>query len=279
MGGYYPHVSRFRRFLLFLNLLVLAGCSVLDTVQDDFGALQDDTTLLVENFIDPVAAESRRLKSDRPDDRREALFRVTYRSWGSNDAFGPVYRLMAGADSDPAVRAAALLALARHGGSADAALFNSAMLSPERVERRAAAIFAQRVHMPEQISFLADQLNNSDEDVQVRRDLTVAISQYQNDRAVDALVSSLDASRYSIVEAGRSGLIRLTGMDHGTDSVAWQVAINTARREGKLFAEARPYAYPVYDEEPGFFDQLAYWRPRPRESSGPPIGLVSEAQP
>lgn len=259
--------------------MVLSGCSALDTIRDDFGALQEDTTLLVENFINPVAAESRRLKSERPDDRREALFRVTYQSWGDNDAFGPVYRLMAGADQDPAVRAAALLALARHGGPEDAPLFETALTSTHRVERRAAAIFAQRVHMPDLIPFMAERCSNAEEDVQVRRDLIVALSQYENDRAVDALVSALDASRYAIVEAGRSGLQRLTGMDHGTDSALWQSAINAARREGQLFAKAKPYAFPVYDQAPGFLDQLAYWRPRPRETSGPPIGLGAEPSP
>ena len=265
--------------LISATLVVLAGCSALDTIQEDFGALQEDTTLLVENFINPVAAESRRLKSDRPDDRREALFRVTHQSWGDNDAFGPVYRLMAGADSDPAVRAAALLALARHGGPEDAPLFQTALTSTHRVERRAAAIFAQRVHMPELIPFLAESANDPEEDIQVRRDLTVALSQYENDLAVDALVSSLDASRYAIVEAGRAGLRRLTGMDHGTDSALWQSAINASRREGQLFARSKPYVFPVYDQDPGFFDQLAYWRPRPREVSGPPIGLVLEPSP
>ena len=155
--------------LISTTLVVLAGCSALDTIQEDFGALQEDTTLLVENFINPVAAESRRLKSDRPDDRREALFRVTHQSWGDNDAFGPVYRLMAGGDSDPAVRAAALLALARHGGPEDAPLFQTALTSTHRVERRAAAIFAQRVHMPELIPFLAESANDPEEDIQVRR--------------------------------------------------------------------------------------------------------------
>jgi hypothetical protein len=261
------------------TLMVLAGCSALDTIQEDFGALQEDTSLLVENFINPVAAESRRLKSDRPDDRREALFRVTYQSWGDNDAFGPVYRLMAGADPDPAVRAAALLALARHGGPEDAPLFQTALTSTHRVERRAAAIFAQRVHMPDLVTFIAERSTDAEEDVQVRRDLTVALSQYQSDRAVDALVSALDASRYAIVEAGRTGLQRLTGMDHGTDSALWQSAINASRREGQLFAQSKPYAFPVYNQDPGFFDQLAYWRPRPREVSGPPIGLVLEPSP
>ena len=95
-----------------------------------------------------------------------------------------------------------MLALARHGGPEDALLFQTALASTHRVERRAAAIFAQRVHMPDLVPFIAERSTDAEEDVQVRRDLTVALSQYQNDRAVDALVSALDASRYAIVEAG-----------------------------------------------------------------------------
>lgn len=182
-------------------------------------------------------------------------------------------------DPDPAVRAAAVRALAAHGDASHVPVLITRLRDdPDPAVRAEAARALQRIHSPDAIIPLVRtiELNRRGEpaaepDPTVRAEAAHALGQYARHRVFDALVLSLMDPSLAVNRAALESLRTLTGQDFGFDRRAW-VAWREQAGEG-VFAARRIYVYPTFWRPRRWIEWLPLVPPPPNEAPDAPVGM------
>ena len=186
------------------------------------------------------------------DRRQDAVRRIAAAQWGGNPKILPLYRLLL-TDPDSTVRAAAVSALARHGGPEDADAVAAQLAQPAPFLRWEAAKALRRLPGEQTVSPLLNALLE-DEDAGTRVAAAEALGRYQRRDVYEALRRALLDADFAVVAAAAESLATLTGEDLGSAPEPWR---DLAEEKGAdLFVDARPYVPRAYEEPPGFFGKL-----------------------
>lgn len=245
-------------------LLPGSGC---ETIGQDISQFADE-------FMPPSPPEAARwaLDQEDADRRRRGTVLLSNSPFGGADAYLGMYRDMVALERDPLVRAAAILALGRHGDPTDA-LPIAEFLEDDAADpqvRWAAAKALQRLHNPEAVRALLHPIRDEAERQELRVDAAVALGQYPEDRVFHGLIGALDDRELAVNLAAHGSLTTLTGHDLGLDPVAWLTWYDKAVDP---FAGQEEYLYPTYQRDETFLEKLAFWSSKSFEQPGPPAGL------
>lgn len=242
---------------------VLGGCDTLGNDLNDFAM-----TLLPPS---PTEAVQWAASAD-PDLRRRGTLLLSNAYFGGEPEYVALYRDYVRHEANPLVRAAAIRALAKHGGPDDAELIAVHLVDPNLQVRWEAAKGLQRIHAPVIASALVATLRDVEEHQEVRVAAATALGQYAEDFVFQALITALDDRSLAINLAARSSLETMTGVDQGLDRGGWLAWYNEA---GQPFANRQDYFYPTYHRAPTWFERMIFWSTRVNEQPGPPAGLRS----
>lgn len=208
------------------------------------------------------------------DARRKAIALIAASPFGNEEPYLRAYRLLI-EDDDPTVRAACLHALSLHGEPSDVTIIIPKLNDDHQVVRWEAAKALQRLHSTAAIDPLVTTLLN-DEDADVRQAAAKAVSQYRTPLVFDSLVSTLTDRNFGVVQQASDSLSTLTGQNKPTDPALW-VAWAELNRTA-LFDGAQSYTYTPYQQPPGWFDRIQFWRDAENDLPQPqsPVGLPSD---
>jgi hypothetical protein len=180
-------------------------------------------------------------------------------------------------DSDSSVRAAAALALGRHGSPEHVPLILPLLTQEDRLCRLSAVRALQRLHNPVAVGPLIDATDSRKEsDADVRAEAAVALAQYPQPRVLQALIAALGDDRLAVTAAAAQSLRTLTGQDFGDDRARW---FDWAAAASEPFAGQRPYTYPVFARDKSWLEHIPFWPPPPNEEPARPVGLPPPAEP
>jgi len=245
--------------------LVPAFCGGCETLSSDF----EDT---FSTIFPPTPTQAVYWAGDRdPDLRRRGTLLLANAPFGGEPPYVAFYRAYAENDSDPLVKAVAIRALAKHGTPDDAPLLARHLRHGSEQVRWEAAKGLQRLHNPVVTSDLLTVLRDQEENVDVRVAAAVALGQYPGDLPFQGLVGALLARELSVNIAARGSLVRITGVDQGSEPRPWLEWY--ARAADAAFNSPQEFRYPVYVRDRSWIEQLLFWIPFVREQSAPPIGL------
>lgn len=251
---------------------MLSGCQTVSQDLSEFVAI----------FSVPTPGEAARdlFDASDPDKQRQALVLLAQAPFGGEEPYVRAYRDLATNAVDPTVRITAIRALARHGEPEDATILAIANLRlpqrhPNEHVRWAAIEALQRLHNPGIVGDLITVLGDRSERVETRAGAAVALGQYRNDSAFQALISALDARHLSINIAARDSLRLMTGREFGFDSRDWLAWYG---QTADPFSDAQPYRYPTYSRRLGLLERIGLWPAPTWEQPGPPIGLAPESR-
>ncbi|MFW6061472.1 MAG: HEAT repeat domain-containing protein [Planctomycetota bacterium] len=166
-------------------------------------------------------AVTKRLFSDDPDRRREAIRKLADDEDGRTDEYLKIYALLLGKDSDPGVRAEAASAIGRSANDAYAQELADALNQDEsdRV-RLAAAVALDRVHGAAAIEPL--QLHATrDRSIDVRAASAQALRHYYRHEVIETLVQCLHDDEFTVRYEARQALMHLTGREAGYQPEQW----------------------------------------------------------
>ena len=238
------------------------GCrSQPETKRSDAGsgkpAAFDEQPSLVASLLqrlepDRAAVIRRAVDRGDADVRQAALLQLAAEDWGGLPSVLPLYRLLL-TDPDSTVRAAAVSALARHGGPEDAAPVAAQLAEPDAFLRWEAAKALRRLPSESAVEPLL-RVVLQDEDAGTRVAAAEALGRYPRRGVFEALRAALLDADYAVVSAAADALATLTGRDLGTAPEPW--AELAEQRGADLFADARPYEPRGYREPPGFLGRL-----------------------
>ena len=186
------------------------------------------------------------------DRRQDAVRRIAAAGWGGQPEVLPLYRLLL-TDPDSTVRAAAVSALARHGGPGDADVVAAQLAQPAPFLRWEAAKALRRLPGEATVPPLLDALLE-DEDAGTRVAAAEALGRYRRRDVYEALRRALLDADFAVVAAAAESLATLTGEDLGSAPEPWRTLAE--QKGANLFADARPYVPRDYREPPGFFGRL-----------------------
>ncbi|MEM7681611.1 MAG: HEAT repeat domain-containing protein [Planctomycetota bacterium] len=257
--------------LLTLLTATLAGCAGRSGVPIIGWAL--------DGFGDPPLVEASEKAFDLydPDRRRQGIQELADSPFGAEEAYLIAYRVALGpppepASQDPAVRAAALRALGRHGVEADATIAVHFLEDGSEFARWEAARALEHLPgaAPGEVRALRDVLIDIEQPSDVRQAVARALGKHRNTLAFDTLATTLADSDFAVVEAARGSLVTLTGQDGlGIEPSAWVEWAGTRRAE--LFRDARPYTPLPYPKPPTLWERLG-----PGESDSPAADTAAE---
>ncbi|MCA9286440.1 MAG: HEAT repeat domain-containing protein [Phycisphaerales bacterium] len=241
------------------------GC---DTIGQDFGDFFKDLTpptpaKAAEWALDPYDAEN----------RRRGTTLLANAPWGGSEVYLRMYRERVENETDPQVISISIRALARHGDANDAVLIATRLESEWRDVRWEAAMGLQRLHNPEVADALAKRVSDEFEDPDVRESSAVALGQYPQDSAFQALVAALDARELSVNLAAQASLLTLTARDFGLDRSAW---LTWYRSSPAPFADQQQYRFPTYQRPLTIWDHMVFWSPKSFEQPDVPIGVSGD---
>lgn len=246
-------------------LLPGSGC---ETISQDISQFADE--LMPPS---PRQAATDMFDQDDADRRRRGTVLLANSPFGGADVYLAAYRDMVAHERDPLVRAAAILALGRHGDPTDA-LPIAELLEDDAADpqvRWAAAKALQRLHNPGAAPALLHPIRDERERQELRVDAAVALGQYPEDRVFQGLIGALDDRELAVNLAAHGSLRTLTGHDFGLDPVAWLTWYGNAVDP---FAGQEEYLYPTYQRDETFLEKLAFWSSKSFEQPGPPAGLT-----
>jgi len=244
----------------------LTGC-----ISDDFGELQ-------RAFTVPTPGEAARDALDpyNPDKRREGVVLLSTSTFGGAAPYLKMYRDYVEHDEDPLVKSAAITALGRHGTPDDAALIAPWLQFSDDAHqhvRWTAALALQRLHNADVVPDLIESTLHRNEVGEVREACCTALGQYPEDRAVQALLASLDARELAVNAAAAEALQLLTGQALGLNRTAWSQWYAVALNDGTAFDQQQPYLYPTYSRGKVWWEYVAFWMDLQFESPQSPAGL------
>ncbi|HMN97155.1 MAG TPA: HEAT repeat domain-containing protein [Phycisphaerales bacterium] len=250
---------------LALGAAALAGCDTLSSDFSNFFSAFNPPTpeQAAEWALDPYDAEN----------RRRGTTLLANAPWGGSEPYLNLYRDRVATEQDPLVLAISIEALARHGTPADAPAIAAKLTNPRREVRWSAARGLQRIHNPAVIVPLAGRVVDLEEAADVRMEAAIALGQYPDDRAFQALAVALDARELSLNDAARASMTLLTGEDFGLSRVQW---LRWYDATSTPFAGQRPFLYPTFTRPITLGDRLVFWAPVTFETPAPPAGLRDE---
>jgi len=206
-----------------------------------------------------------------PEAQRRGTVLLSSAPWGGSPVYVKLYRLYVEENSDPLVRAAAILALGRHGDPSDAELIAKQLTNPSKQVRFAAARSLQRLHDPRVADPMWRRLINDREEAEVRVELAIGLAQYPTDAVFQALCTALDQRELAVNLAASDSLRLLTNHDFGIDRKLW---LAWAKSQPQVFDERIVYLYPTYQRRFDFWDYIVFWQPITWEQPGIPAGMV-----
>lgn len=163
-------------------------------------------------------------------------------------------------DPDPAVRAAALRALAGNAPPEMAPVLIKALADEDVFVRREAAQGLQRLHHRDAVGPLIERLDAEEEqDAQVRAEAALTLGQFAEPRVLQALIAALDDAQLAVDRNAAQSLRTLTGQDFGISRAEWARWAGDA--DGPFAAQA-VYMYPGYERARRWFEYVPFV-PRP----------------
>ncbi len=245
--------------LLAVHLAGITGCR---TVTGEFAFDAD--------VPEPVEALAWARDKYDPDRRRTALKWLAHAPWANADVYISIYESLT-EDPDPTVRAAALLALGRHGRPDHAGLVGLRLeLDPNDTVRLQAARTLQRLHHEDAIASLQRAMRG-DRDSWVRAEAAKALGQYPKGEVLPALVQALDDEKLEVAAGARRSLVCLTGRDFRYETEQWLVWVEAA---ADPFAEQHLYLYQTFQRGRFWYEYILPFFAPPNESPGIPRGLL-----
>lgn len=243
-------------------VLLTTAC---DTISSDFGNF-------VSSFTPPTPEQAAEWALDPYDaeNRRRGTTLLSNAPWGGSDVYLALYRDRIVNERDPQVLAATIRALARHGAPSDAPAIAVHLTDRSSEVRWEAARGLQRIHNPVVIVPLSARVIDRDEDADVRMESAIALGQYPDDRAFQALAVALDARELAVNEAAGHSMTLLTGQDFGLSRVEW---VRWYDASTAPFAGQLPYLFPTFSRPLTLGDRLVFWSPVVFEAPAPPAGL------
>ncbi len=272
-----PMVDAMKTLLRTCVLAVAAAAALLPGTGCE--TIGQDIDQFAEEFIPPSPREAAVMAFDQddPDRRRRGTVLLSNSPFGGTARYLAMYRDMVANERDPLVKAAAILALGRHGDPTDA-LPIAEFLEDDNADpqvRWAAAKALQRLHNPGAVDALMHPTWDESEPQELRVDAAVALGQYPEDRVFRRLIGALDHRELAVNLAAHGSLRTLTGHDFGLDSVAW---LTWYEKAVDPFAGQEEYLYPTYQRDETFLEKLAFWSSKSFEQPGPPAGLSPEGE-
>jgi hypothetical protein len=260
-----PRSARSILLLLPTLLLLCTGCEPIRTTrpgaQSIFALIQP-----------PSDAEAKKLATNPydPNERFRGTSLLVASPTGSQPEFIEIF-LHNAEDTDPGVRAVALRGIGAHGSPQHVAIV-LARITDEDISVRAEACRAlQRLHNPAAIPALAERINPDKElEPRVRREAAIALGQYQDVRALDALTLAVGDEDLGVSEAAHRALRGLTGQDLGTNPKRWREWVATA---ADPFASGAGYAYPVFRRDRYVWEYIPFMPQPPNEVQSIPAGM------
>lgn len=221
---------------------------------------------------DPERAEAWATDPYDADIRFRGILIAQNARYGDEPRFVEIYR---GAlnDDDPAVQAAAVRGLARHGLPSDlpailALIDLEAYTGTPDLLRWEIARAAQRVHNPQAVPVLIEMLRfEREERINVRTAAADALAQYPLREVGQALSSALEDRDLAVAVTARRSLTTLVGEDLGNTPGDWQPALAAA-----AFPDQQTYLYPAFRRGRLWYEWFLFWRPVPNEVASTPIG-------
>lgn len=246
-----------------LAALILSGCEGAGSDLRDFA----------ETFAGPTPQEAARDATDpaNAEAQRRGTVLLSAAPWGGSPAYVRFYRLYVEENVDPLVRAAAILALGRHGDPSDAAAISRQLTHESKQVRLAAALALQRLHDPAVADAMWRRLIDEDEDAEVRVELAIGLAQYPTDSVFQALCAALDHRELAVNLAAGDSLRLLTNHDLGLDRALW---LSWYRARTQPFDERLVYLYPTYQRRFDFWDVIVFWQPITWEQPSIPAGMT-----
>lgn len=222
----------------------------------------------------PISPQQAAIKATNPSDpeaQRSGTVLLSSAPWGGSPVYVKLYRLYVEENSDPLVRAAAILALGRHGDPSDAELISKQLTHKSRQVRLASALALQRLHDTKVTDTMWRRLIDDREDAEVRVELAIGLAQYPVDAVFQALCTALDQRELSVNLAASDSLRLLTNHDFGIDRKLW---LAWARSQKQIFDERIVYLYPTFQRRFDFWDVIVFWQPITWEKPGLPAGMI-----
>lgn len=252
--------------IVWLGLAIVvaaAGCEGAGSDLRDFG----------ETFAppSPQQAANEATNPGDPEAQRRGTVLLSSAPWGGSPVYVKLYRLYVEENTDPLVRAAAILALGRHGDPSDADLISKQLAHRSKQVRLAAALALQRLHDPEVVDPMWRTLIDDAQDSEVRVELAIALAQYPTDAVFQALCTALDHRELSVNLAASDSLRLLTNHDFGIDRKLW---LAWAKSQKTIFDERVVYLYPTFQRSFDFWDYAVFWQPITWERPGLPAGMI-----
>lgn len=224
----------------------------------------------------PTPAEAARWAVDpnSPDNRQQGILLLANAVFGGETVYMELYRIALD-DEDAAVRAAAVRAMALHGGPPEGRLVMERLArSEDPLVRREAARAMTRIHVPESVPLLINAVDpEAEADAETRALAAEALAQHREPRAVQALIGALTDTRLLVSSSARRSLITLTGVDQGIEPEPW---LNWTRTAPDLFAGASTFYYTAYQRDRRILEYVVPWLEPPNEIPSTPAGMPVE---
>lgn len=245
----------------------LGGCEGLPT-----GGAQVETESIFSMFSGPTPVEAAAWAVDPydADKRARGILLLANASFGGERVYVDVYEASLN-DSDMAVRASAVRALALHGDSRHAPRIAVQLESQDRLLRWEAARALQRLHNPLIVDALVRRLDpRTEPESEIRAAAATALGQYAETRVIDNLIAALDDRDLLVNRAAQDSLRTLTGEDFRFDVRRW---VAWRRETSEPFAGRSEYVFPVFYRTPSWIETIVPWMTPPNEVASVPVGM------
>ncbi len=160
--------------------------------------------------------------TEDPDKRREGIVRLSSKAWGLREPHLKGYATILRTDKDATVRSAAVRALGRAGDVKYIDGVLRALSDESDMVRCDAALALAGIRDPSAEGPLISRAL-TDPFADVRRACARTLGHYRSRRVVQTLVKCLDDANLTVRFNAHASLVKLTGIDMGMDSRAWEI--------------------------------------------------------
>lgn len=198
-----------------LALVFLAACG---------GGCNSGKTSMSERLFGPPPKKLVAMAFDveDPDKRREGIVRLSSKDWGLREPHLKGYATILRTDMDATVRSAAVRALGRAGDVKYIDGVLRALSDESDMVRCDAALALAGIRDPSAEGPLTHRAL-TDSSTDVRSACARTLRHYRSRRVVQTLVKCLDDANLAVRFNAHASLVKLTGVDMGLDSRAWEI--------------------------------------------------------